>query len=269
MTNALYERLIERDLDAIAPAARAFDSPDDLFLAVARFAVLAYAPSQHAKRAVLCCRAAYELREEMGGRWTDLLVECARYTAESRQPWSEPPLFELPEPSDEDLRTAITSGDRLRAERWLSAHIDDSDLERELREAARGDALLMTDAAFALLPILGEKGKFALLRIPIWEMVADPDASDPDGSIEELVARVVESKGAIDAMQAVFVYDARHPSTASHPVPPPPVYHLARYYGQTLIAHAVAKRLALPQAFLDAVHHNLRHGDNFAEWSFA
>ena len=270
MTSALYERLIERDLDAIAPAARAFDSPDELFLAVARFAVLAYAPSQHAKRAVMCCRAAHELREGMGERWTDLLVECARYTAESRQPWSEPPFLEPPEPSDEDLGTALASGDRLRAERWLSAHLEDPDLEQSLRAVAHGDALLMTDTAFALLPILGEKGKFALLRMPIWEMVTDPDARDPSGSLEELVARAVESKGAIDAVQAVFVYAAGHPSDASREVPAPPVYHLARDYGQTLIAHAVASRLAFPpQAFLDAVHHNLRHGDNFAEWSFA
>jgi len=272
VTSALYERLIERDLDGIAPAAGAFESADDLFLAVARFAVLAYAPSQHAKRAVMCCRAAHELREVMGERWTELLVECARYTAESRQPWSEPPLFEPPEPSDESLREAIAGGDRLRAERWLSAHLSDSGLERDLRAAARGDALLMTDTAFALLPVLGEKGKFALMRMPVWEMVAAPDAPpDEDAPIETLAQRAISSNGAIDAVQAVFVADARNAGVppAGPAASPPPIYHLARDYGQTLIAHAVAARRSLPRAFLDAVLHNLHHGDNFAEWSFA
>ena len=270
MTSALYERLIERDLDGIAPAASAFESPGELFLAVARFAVLAYAPSQHAKRAVMCCRAAHELRGVMGERWTELLVECARYTAESRQPWSEPPLFEPPEPSDEELREAIAGGDRLRAERWLSAHVEDSGLERDLRSIARGDALLMTDTAFALLPVLGDKGKFALMRMPLWEMVAAPDAPpDEDAPLETLVQRAISSNGAIDAVQAVFVADARNPSNASNDIPAPPVYHLARDYGQTLIAHAMATRRALPQAFLDAVLHNLEHGESYADWSFA
>ncbi|HKR65747.1 MAG TPA: hypothetical protein VJZ00_18600, partial [Thermoanaerobaculia bacterium] len=114
--NALYEPLIERDLDAFPAAARAFlesHSPDELWIAVARFAVLAYAPSQHAKRAVMAVRAAHDMREAMGERWTELVIECARYAAQSRQPWSEPPLLDPPaidetQPRDrEELRAAI------------------------------------------------------------------------------------------------------------------------------------------------------------------
>src|SRR2546422_9796499 len=77
---ALYERLIERDLDAIPDAVRTFREPpssDDLFLAVAGFAILAYAPSQHAKHAVLATLSAFQLRDPYGDRWDELLAECA------------------------------------------------------------------------------------------------------------------------------------------------------------------------------------------------
>jgi hypothetical protein len=47
-------------------------------------------------------------------------------------------------------------------------------------------------------------------------------------------------------------------------------YRLARDYAQTLIAHSVARTLpSRADQFLRAVHHNLEHGESFAEWSFA
>ncbi|MFP5245672.1 MAG: hypothetical protein ACLGH0_03175, partial [Thermoanaerobaculia bacterium] len=97
--SALYEPLIERDLDAFPAAARAFlasHSEEELWIAVARFAVLAYAPAQHAKRAVVACRATWDLRDELEERFVPMIVECARYAAESRQPWSEPPILDPP-----------------------------------------------------------------------------------------------------------------------------------------------------------------------------
>ena len=75
-TSALYEPLIERDLDAIPAAARTFcasHSEEELWIAVARFAVLAFTPSQHSKRAVMAVRAAREV-----GLSFDLIVACAR-----------------------------------------------------------------------------------------------------------------------------------------------------------------------------------------------
>jgi len=244
----LYEPLIERDLDAIPDAVREFleeHSPHELFLAVARFAVLAYAPSQHAKRAVMACRAAWELRDAMGEEWPSLLTECARYAAESRQPWSEPPILETLEVPDE-------------------AH---------LRATAKGDALLMLDTATALLPILGEKGKAALLRMPVQEMEADPNPQDDnDAPIEQLIDRVIASNGAIDTVRDVFLWSAKHPATqqpSKSETPPPPIYPLARDYAQTLIAHATSLPATLRDPFLAAVHHNLAHGESFAEWSFA
>jgi hypothetical protein len=48
-------------------------------------------------------------------------------------------------------------------------------------------------------------------------------------------------------------------------------YRLARDYAQTLIAHHYASRLPpdLARQLLHAVHHNLEHGESFADWSFA
>src|SRR5687767_12908602 len=160
--SALYEPLIERDLDAIEPAVRVFReqaTSDDLFLAVARFAVLSYAPSQHAKHAVLAVLNAFELREELGQRWDELLLECARYASASRQPWSEPPISDPPDvdsdaPSDiDELRAAVEAKDRLRAERWLAMRLNDPELRRDLLTVAaedlsdQGHKLILTNAA--------------------------------------------------------------------------------------------------------------------------
>lgn len=241
----LYEPLIERDLDAIPAAVAVFleeHSPHDLFLAVARFAVLAYAPSQHAKRAVMACRAAWDLRDELADRWPLLLTECARYAAESRQPWSEPPILDTLEAPPEE----------------------------ELRATAKGDALLMLDTALALLPILGQKGRGALLRMPVQEMEAEPNPpDDPTEPIETLVQRVVDTNGSVDTVRDVFIWTATHPATQQPSNLATPIYHLARDYAQTLIAHATPIPAHLKMRFLSAVHHNLEHGESFAEWSFA
>ncbi len=299
-TSALYEPLIERDLEAIPAAARAFvesHSEEELWIAVARFAVLAYAPSQHSKRAVMAARAAYDVRT------FDLIVECARYAAESRQPWSEPPILEPPEPdASSPLQEVIASGDRLRAERWLSAHLDDA--ERELREVARGDALLMLDTALALEQTLGSKGRFALLRMVMAELFVPSD--HPGEPLEVLVDRAIASNGAVDDVRAVFIaaveflgvprsasgssgpsgssgssgnrFDSseelrgtpRNPEELRPNPEEPHPYRLSRDYAQTLIAHSVARTLpSRAEDFLRAVHHNLEHGESFAEWSFA
>ena len=240
----LYEPLIERDLGAIPDAVRAFldeHSPHELFLAVARFAVLAYSPSQHSKRAVMACRAAWDLRDVCGERWPDLLVECARYAAEVRQPWSEPPMFDALESPDEE----------------------------ELRAKVSGDALLLFETARALIPVLGEKGKAALLRMPVEELAAEPSPPlDSGASIEQLIDSVVRSNGSVDTVREVFIWAAKHPAPRTFDVAPP-LYRLARDYAQTLIAYATPLPDALRERFLAAVQHNLAHGESFAEWSFA
>src|SRR5258707_14056248 len=83
------ESFLERDETEIRSAIREFragHSSDELFLNVARFAVMAYAPSQHSKHALLACLSAYDIREECGERWDALLTEWAIYAAQSRQP---------------------------------------------------------------------------------------------------------------------------------------------------------------------------------------
>ena len=274
-TGALYEHLVERDAGAIPGAARVFlesSSEEDLWVAVTRFAVLAYAPSQHAKRAVMACRAAWETRAPFGDRWVDLLCACARYAAESRQPWSEPPILDPPPATREDgemvaLSAAIAAGDRLRAERWLSARLEDCD--DDLRSVARGDALLMLDTAHALQPLLGEKGRYALLRMVVHELFAPGE--HPDEPLHALVDRAIEEKGAVDAVRAVFVALAASTAGGAKEIPAGvEPYHLARDYAQTLIAHS--PRFVPPhraEEFLAAVHENLQHGESFADWSFA
>jgi hypothetical protein len=249
----LYEPLIERDLPAIPAAVRSFldeHSVHDLFLAVARFAVLAYSPSQHSKRAVMACRAAWDLRDAYGERWPDLLTECARYAAEARQPWSEPPILDAIEvPDEEDLRA----------------------------KAVGGDALLMLNTALALVPILGEKGRGALLRMPSQELEADRTYRShrsyrtyKSHEIPDLVAQTVQSNGSPETVTEVLIWSAQHPATPQPRNPaPPPIYPLATDYAQTLIAHATPLPTHLQTPFLAAVHHNLAHGESFADWSFA
>ena len=266
MSSELYEPLIERDLEAIPAAARAYadaHSAGELFVAVARFAVLAYAPSMHAKRAVMACRAAHEVREVCGDRWLDLLVECARYAAESRQPWSEPPILDPPEPdAQQSLRAAVDAGDRLAAERWLAAHLDTPDLRTQLESLAGDEALLLIDAAFALLPLLGEKGRYALLRIVVQELTSAPQVRSAEEPVGVLIDRAIQSRGSIEAVQAVLLFAPRGAPVA------PPIYHLARDYAQALLAHALPPRERRDE-FLAAVRDNLANGEDFSEWSFA
>lgn len=274
-TSALYAPLIERDLAAIPAAARAFaeqHSADELWIAIARFAVLAYAPSQHAKRAVMACRAAHDVREELGERWLEMIVECARYAAESRPPWSEPPILDPPQGNEPiDLHAAIAANDRLAAEHWLASHLDEA--PEELRSFAKGDAVLMLDTALALEQLLGEKGRYALLRMVIAEILIESEDEVPE-PIEVLIDRAIAEKGSIESVTGVFmaVRNAGVPPAERAASSPPPLapYPLARDYAQTLIAHAIARKLPVRAGeFLAAVHHNLEHGESFAEWSFA
>lgn len=257
--NELYEPLLERDLGAIAASARAFaeaHSDEELWTAVARFAVLAYAPSQHGKRAVMACRAAHGL----GVDWT---IECARYAAQSRPPWSEPPILDAPLVEEvPELRAAIAANDRPAAEQWLAANLDDA--PALLREVAKGDALLMLDTAIALEQHLGDKGRFTLLRMVVHELFAESE--HPDDPLELLIDRAIESKGAVEDVRAVFVRSAGVPPAGPAASSPPP-YPLARDYAQTLIAHAIAPAIGYRRdEFLAAVEYNRMHGESYAEW---
>src|SRR5947209_6097776 len=173
-----YASPIEREVVAIPLAVREFCAAHgvvEAWKAVARFAVLAYAPAQHAKHALLCCLAAWDIRELLGARFEEAIVECAIYAAASRQPWSEPPILEPPPP---DPSASLHGGDRLEAERWLATHYQDEDFARHYFAAAAedfedfGHKLIVANAAWRLAALLGEKGRYAALRVGVWEMVA-------------------------------------------------------------------------------------------------
>ncbi|HWS72110.1 MAG TPA: hypothetical protein VN605_08345 [Thermoanaerobaculia bacterium] len=307
----LYDPLIERDLAAIPDAVRRFreeHSSDELFLAIARFALLAYAPSQHAKHALLACLAVHDLREELGARFDEAVTELAIYAAGSRQPWSEPPILDPPPVDDAqpgqlaELLAAIEAGDRHRAERWLAKRIDDPSLPHDYFAAAADDLedlghkVIVAAAAWRLVPILGERGKYTTLRVGIWEMTAyrgprHERASSP-AAVRELLPRTIgqaiAARGSIESMHAVFLQEAlltmgellSDPPLVPQSAPmvslaEVPIYRYARDYAQCLKAHAVAKRLRsrfpdLPlEAFVAAAHENLEQTPSFEDWSFA
>jgi len=311
----LYEPFIERDLAAIPAACRAFrdaHSSDELFLAVSRFAVLAYAPSQHAKHALLCCLATHDLRDDLGARFDDALIECAIYTAASRQPWSEPPILDPPQLDDDQRRdiaemfAAVDEGDRARGERWLAARYNDADFARDYFAVASSDfedlghKLIVSNAASRLADILGEKGRYAALRVGVWECVAyRGDRYEEEGvalDVDTLLARLVDDvaceQGSMVSAHAVFLLDAAlqtgdeqvirrvrdYLTTMTNPLSPCevapssaeiPIYRFARDCGAAFKARAVAKRLKLDPRFVAAVDWNREHGTNLEDFSFA
>ena len=260
-----------------------------MFAAIARFAVLAYAPSQHAKHAVICCRSAWDIREDLGDRFDDVVTECAIYAAGSRQPWSEPPIADPPaietdQRGDVDeLRECVATGDRLRGERWLAKRYRDPDFLRDYFAVASDDyedlghKLIVAVTASKLASIFGEHGAYATLRIGISEMTAyRGDSRPPRGDV---IANMIANRGEIESAHAVFHYDAAIEAGLSvaptllsarpdKSVRATPVYRLARDYGAYLKSFSVAKRLNDPR-IIDAAKYNLDHAPSFEEYSFA
>lgn len=290
----LYEVLAERNVPAIPAAVaehRSAHGSEETFKAVGRFAILAYSPSQHGKHAVLACLAAWALRDEP--YFDDVVTRCAIYAAESRQPWSEPPIMSPP-PLDDDQRgdldellAAIAEGDRLRGERWLAKRLDDDDLARDYFAAAADDfedlghKLIVADAVWRLVPILGEQGKFAALRVGIWEMCAYRGESYVErGNVAaDLDARLIDNfiagDGDLEAAHALFLLEAargkeiegrvRDYLSGSEARPAahravdidPPVYKLSRDYAEYLKIHALTsdpRVRAAARANLDRSH---------------
>jgi hypothetical protein len=315
-----YDPFIERDLAAIPAAVAAFrasHTAEETWTEVTRFAVLAFAPSQHSKHALLSCLSAWDLREELGERFDQAVVECAIYAAASRQPWSEPPMLDPPKIDDgqrgdlDELREAIAASDRLRAERWLAKRFRDDDFARDYFAAASDDfedlghKLIVANAAVRLAGILGEKGRYAMLRVGVWEMVgvgtSEPGVGygtlDLDSLCAALVANVIANGGEIISAHELFLFDAalqtgddavidrvvahlssiKQPPTAGtrQPAPEIPVYPFARDYGACLKAHAAAKRLRprFPNVDFDgmlaAVHRNLETAPSLEGMAFA
>ena len=263
------------------------------------------------RHAVMACRSAYELGEPSD----ELLAECAIYAASSRQPWSEPPITDPPviEESQRgdigELRQAVETGDRLRAERWLARRIDDP---HDMFTVAvddfedLGHKLMVATTAWKLASLFGQHGRFASLRIALWEMTSyhgkryqeRGGALDAETLLDRLIGTMVAEKGDLVSAHAVFLLDAAlqtddedvirrvrdyltnvcGPASAGRvdrlkPVLTP--YTLARDYGELLKAHAVARRLGPRFPRIDfnrmiaAAAYNLEHTPSFEEYSFA
>jgi hypothetical protein len=288
-----YEPLIERDLAAIPGVVREFSAShgsEEAWKAIARFAVLAYAPAQHAKHALLCCLSAWQIRDLLGDRFDDALVECAIYAATSRQPWSEPPILDPPPP---DPSASLRTTDRLEAERWLATSFD----RAEYFAVAAGDfedlghKLIIANAASKLADLLGEKGRYAALRVGVWEMTAyRGERYQEQGrsvTLDQLADNMVANGGDIESAHAVFLYDAaldtgqekRVADYLAGIVKPQhsalgtqhsalPIYGYARDCGAYLKSHAIARRRGI-ERIIPAAWHNLEHGPSLEAFSFA
>ncbi|HUJ14357.1 MAG TPA: hypothetical protein VL284_11260 [Thermoanaerobaculia bacterium] len=292
----LYEPLLERDEPAIRSAIRDFRrtrTSEELFNAIAHFAVLAFAPSQHSKHAMIACVSAWDVREDAGDRWDDLLTECAIYAAASRQPWSEPPITTPPalEPGQRggigELREAVATGDRLRGERWLAHRLRDRNLSRDFFTVATDDfedlghKLIVAVNAWRLSQMFPA---YPTLRTAIWEMTSyRGDARSPVTG--DLIERMIASRGEIESAHALFVLDAAlqtgdaeimkrvGPALAGHDRQKPvhtrfETYRLARDCGACLKSFAVAKRLG-DARIIAAAKDNLQHAPSLEDFSFA
>lgn len=222
----LYEPLIERDLEAIPSRAAEFAAAEGdqaLFEAVARFAYLAYSPSQHGKHTLLAVMAAHDLREPLGDRFVELLAECAIYAAQSRQPWSEPPITDPPVVTDPDapLSRALDSRSRELGEQWLSARWRSEKFGEELFASAAqnladfGHNVTVAAGVWRLAGLLGPADRYPLLRVALFEWLSRDEMESPRPSRLSLaetmraVSRaVISEKGSLISFHLLELMDA-------------------------------------------------------------
>jgi len=266
-----------------------------LFRVVTQFAVLAYAPSQHAKHAMISCLSAWDLRNHLGSQWDEVLTECAIYAATSRQPWSEPPITTPPalEPGGrgdiDELRESVETLDRLRGERWLARRYRDRNFERDYFTIATDDfedlghKLIVAVTAWKLSKIFPP---YPTLRTAIWEMTAYRGMARSPVT-HDVVERMIDSRGDMEAAHALFIYDAALETgdeeiikkvgledrqsclsgQAGLPVLHLP-YRLARDCGAYLKSLVIARRFGNAR-IAEAAKYNLDHAASFEDYSFA
>jgi hypothetical protein len=194
--------------------------------------------------------------------------------------------------------------DRVSAERWLAARLDRTDLFHDYFAAAAhdfedlGHKLIVSAAAWRLAPILGGQGRYATLRVGVWEDTAYGGARyeergrsiDEHALLQRLIDNMLAEKGSLESAHAVFLFDAARVAPANERrraldyldsiLQPPEAapalqrrpftpYRLARDYGECLKAHALAKRMPHGDRIIAAAQYNLEHAPSFEEWSFA
>ena len=242
---------------------------------------------------MISCLSAWELRDQLGPQFDDIVTECAIYAAASRQPWSEPPITNPPalEPGQrgdiDELRESVAAGDRLRAERWLARRYRDRNFERDYFTIATDDfedlghKLIIAVTAWKLAKIFPP---YPTLRTGIWEMTAYRGSARSPVT-HDVVDRMIASRGDIEAAHAVFVYDAAletgdeeilkrvgaglsPPSGGLKAAATQPVYRLARDCGAYLKSLVIARRFGDPR-IADAAKYNLEHAASLEDFSFA
>lgn len=302
--NDLYEPMLARDIEAIPRAVAAFrktHSSEELFRAISRFALLAASPSQHGKHALLACVAAREIEPILGGRYDELLTECAVYAAQSRLPWSEPPITELPEVEQdhpvslEEIRAAIRDQDRLRGERWLAARLARGSIARDFFTVAAedrsdfGHKLIVAVGVWKLALMHDQPESYAFLRVAVGEWTAyGGESADraPERRTADLIETLVAQQGSLDAFHDLVRSDAAreaaHFQTNPHLLVPCaplwassaelPIYRLARDYAEYLKAFPIAGRRERKEQgtrIIAAAKYNRDHAASFEDWSFA
>ena len=230
--NDLYEPMLSRDVGAIPAAIRTFreeHSTEDLFRAVSRFAVLAASPSQHGKHALLACVAAREVEPLMEDRVDELYTECAVYAAQSRLPWSEPPITDPPEvppghpTSLDEIRASMEERDRKRGEQWLAARVETPDLARDFFSAAAldlsdfGHKLIVAVAVWKLSVFHEQPGSYRFLRAAIGEWTAYYEAPheqaparavDREQLLRSVINGVIANDGELESFHRLVLLDA-------------------------------------------------------------
>lgn len=228
----LYEPMLSRDIEPIRVCARRFGQEhgsEGLFRAVSRFALLGASPSQHGKHALISSVAAREIEDELEGRYDELLIECAIYAAQSRLPWSEPPITDPPSVEEDhpdslqEIRAAIAAHDRLRGEAWLAARLRRPDLARDFFTIAAedladfGHKLIVAVSVWKLAQLHQQPKAFAFLRVAVVEWTSYSENLRPSGqeepgdrgsTVRALVQNVIEQKGALEAFHRLALYDA-------------------------------------------------------------
>lgn len=221
----LLEPLLERDEDAIRAAIGTLVQAGELSAvadAVLQFALLAHAPSLHARSALLAVVASRGIALPDAAREA-LLCELAIYSAATRRPWSEPPIFEEPraigDSSDAVVLDAIDAGDRETVEAWLAALRNAPQFRARLAAGAvaalsrNAESVVVTAACESLLGDVDVHAEPAILRVIASEWTAADAAASSNreerGRLASLLAeRSVASGGDVFVSRSLLQLDA-------------------------------------------------------------